>query len=84
MPQVRCRTASKRSNGSYSMAVAASSSARRRRWPDCPEAECAVAAPYPGIGKPGGLETAHEMVRVDKHHSVAEVSEVEQEARGAV
>ena len=53
-------------------------------WPDGPEAEGAVAAPYPGIGEPGGLQPARETVRVDKHHRVAEVSEAEQEARGAV
>ena len=64
--------------------AAASSIARWRMWPDCLEAECAVAAPYLGIGKSGGLETARETVRVDKHHGVAEVSQTEQEARGAV
>ena len=62
----------------------ASSTAGRCLWPDRAEAECVVAVPYLGIGESGGLQTAREPVRVDEHHGVAEMSQAEQDARGAV
>ena len=64
--------------------AAAGSTAERRLRPDGLEAEGVVAVPYPGVGKSGGLEADRFAGRVDEHHGVAEVSQAEQEAGGAV